>query len=107
MRLDHFSALTFDCYGTLVDWEAGILAALRPWATAGRVTVDDEGCWRLHASWRRRPRSGRSPLPRCWASVLRGLGERFGAAPTGRRGGVRRVGKDWPAFPDTPEALAA
>ena len=25
-----FDALTFDCYGTLIDWEAGILAALRP-----------------------------------------------------------------------------
>jgi len=24
-----FDALTFDCYGTLIDWEAGILAALR------------------------------------------------------------------------------
>jgi FMN phosphatase YigB (HAD superfamily) len=34
MRLEDFSALTFDCYGTLIDWEAGILAALRPWAVA-------------------------------------------------------------------------
>jgi FMN phosphatase YigB (HAD superfamily) len=28
MRLDDFDLLTFDCYGTLVDWETGILAGL-------------------------------------------------------------------------------
>lgn len=30
MDLHRFEAVTFDCYGTLVDWEAGILEALRP-----------------------------------------------------------------------------
>jgi 2-haloacid dehalogenase len=28
MRLTDFKALTFDCYGTLIDWEAGMIAAL-------------------------------------------------------------------------------
>jgi FMN phosphatase YigB (HAD superfamily) len=41
MRLDSLSALTFDCYGTLIDWKVSILAALRPWAVA-RVTAGDE-----------------------------------------------------------------
>ena len=30
MRLTDFSALTFDCYGTLIDWESGIVTALQP-----------------------------------------------------------------------------
>jgi len=30
LRFDRFDALTFDCYGTLIDWESGLLAALRP-----------------------------------------------------------------------------
>src|SRR3954453_21227246 len=30
IAFDAFDALTFDCYGTLIDWEAGLLAALRP-----------------------------------------------------------------------------
>jgi 2-haloacid dehalogenase len=30
MRLTDFKVLTFDCYGTLIDWETGILEALRP-----------------------------------------------------------------------------
>ncbi|MFM8352202.1 MAG: hypothetical protein ACKN9D_14200 [Actinomycetales bacterium] len=32
MELRDFAALSFDCYGTLIDWEAGILATLEPWA---------------------------------------------------------------------------
>ncbi len=31
MTLADFDALTFDCYGTLIDWETGILAAVRSW----------------------------------------------------------------------------
>ena len=34
--------LTFDCYGTLVDWERGILASLRPILAAHGVVVGDE-----------------------------------------------------------------
>src|SRR5262245_44725276 len=32
MKLTDFKALTFDCYGTLIDWETGLLAALEPLA---------------------------------------------------------------------------
>ncbi len=30
MRLSNFKALTFDCYGTLIDWESGMVAGLKP-----------------------------------------------------------------------------
>ena len=30
MKLTDFKALSFDCYGTLIDWETGLLAALKP-----------------------------------------------------------------------------
>ena len=30
MRLSEFKVLTFDCYGTLIDWETGMVAALQP-----------------------------------------------------------------------------
>src|SRR5690349_16734958 len=43
MDLQGFKALTFDCYGTLIDWESGILAELKPWvATSGRTLSDDQ-----------------------------------------------------------------
>ena len=30
MKLTDFKALTFDCYGTLIDWETGMIEALQP-----------------------------------------------------------------------------
>ena len=30
MKLTQFKALTFDCYGTLIDWESGMFEALKP-----------------------------------------------------------------------------
>ena len=37
MRLGDFKVLTFDCYGTLIDWETGIAEALRPLLARHRV----------------------------------------------------------------------
>src|SRR5690242_13744281 len=42
MRLTDFKVLTFDCYGTLIDWESGILAALRPLLGKLGGKIDDE-----------------------------------------------------------------
>ena len=32
LDLTSYKALSFDCYGTLIDWEAGLGATLVPWA---------------------------------------------------------------------------
>ena len=43
MHFADFQVLTFDCYGTLINWEPGILNELRPWVRAhGRELADDE-----------------------------------------------------------------
>ena len=41
-RLGDFKVLTFDCYGTLIDWETGILNELKPWAARHGLTLDDD-----------------------------------------------------------------
>ena len=41
--------LTFDCYGTLIDWETGILSALRPIVTDHGVTANPEHLLALYA----------------------------------------------------------
>ena len=41
MKLTDFDALTFDCYGTLIDWESGIASALRAWAGGRGIAADD------------------------------------------------------------------
>ena len=39
--LRQFKALTFDVYGTLIDWEPPILRFLQAWARRNRLVVDD------------------------------------------------------------------
>ena len=34
MKFTDFDALSFDCYGTLIDWESGIWNAMQPFAAA-------------------------------------------------------------------------
>jgi 2-haloacid dehalogenase len=109
MRLGDFSALTFDCYGTLIDWEAGILTALRPWTAGQRVEVDDEELLAAfgRAEARREAAEPTAPYPRILAGVLDDLAEEFGAAAS--REETETFGgsvKDWPAFPDSAAALA-
>jgi 2-haloacid dehalogenase len=109
MRIRDFSALTFDCYGTLIDWETGILVALRPWRSAHRVEADDE---ELLASFgraesRREAADPTAPYPRILAGVLEDLAEELGtAANPEEAAGFGDSVKDWPVFPDSPTALA-
>ena len=42
MKLTDFKALTFDCYGTLIDWETGIWNALQPLVSEGHLKITRE-----------------------------------------------------------------
>jgi len=42
IEFDKFELLTFDCYGTLIDWETGMLNVLRPVLTERGVATDDD-----------------------------------------------------------------
>lgn len=102
-----YTHLTFDCYGTLIDWEAGILAALRPVLARHGVTPTDDALLEEFGALESAAEAG--PYRRyrdILATVLDGFGARHGFAPTAEEratfGGS--VG-DWPAFPDTVEAL--
>ena len=105
MDFDAFDALTFDCYGTLIDWETGLLAALRPLVGA---TSDDEAL--LAAFARHEAALEAGPYLRyadVLAGCLRGLGAELGFVPTAdEQAAFGRSVADWPAFADSPDALA-
>jgi len=42
INLAEYDALSFDCYGTLIDWEAGIAGVLAPWAKEVGLDLTDE-----------------------------------------------------------------
>ncbi len=105
-----FDAITFDCYGTLIDWEAGILAALHPLLEAhGVVDQNDEDLLQRFASLESLAEHGpfqqyRSIL----AHVARGFGDELGFEPSADEAETfaASVGT-WPAFADASAALAA
>jgi 2-haloacid dehalogenase len=108
MRLTDFRVLTFDCYGTLVDWETGMLAVLRPWAARAGIVADDA---KLLAAFAAAESEVEHAQPgAAYPEILRvahaGIARRLGANadPAAADALGKSVG-DWPAFPDTVEAL--
>lgn len=105
----HFKALTFDCYGTLIDWERGLLAAVRPWATEHGITVDDEALLAMFAGIESPIQSAQPKLlyPDVLRAALRALASRLGVSVTkGEQDSVGNSIRDWPVFPDSAAALA-
>ena len=106
MRLSQFKALGFDCYGTLVDWEAGLARALEPLLQLRGVGAEEllERFGRIeHALEKEHPGLRYSEL---LTKVHERLASELGAASSSADDEAfgRSVG-DWPAFADVPEAL--
>ena len=86
--LTKYKALSFDCYGTLIDWEAGIAAVLAPWAREQGLDLSDEELLLAYADNEAAvERETPSALyPEVLADAFRRTGE------TAQRPGERRVG---------------
>ena len=109
LDLTGYEALSFDCYGTLIDWEAGIAAVLAPWAREQGVDLSDEELLLAYADNEAavEHETPRTPYPGVLAMALRRTGEKLGAPVSDSW--ARRLGEsvpDWPAFPDSADALA-
>jgi 2-haloacid dehalogenase len=109
LRFNDFDALTFDCYGTLIDWEAGICAALRPIFTTHRIDLPQDKALELYGELETAAERGEyREYKTVLRTVLQGLGGRLGFVPTaGELQQFSMSVKDWPAFPDSARALQA
>jgi 2-haloalkanoic acid dehalogenase type II len=109
MNLADFDALSFDCYGTLIDWEAGIVAVLRPWADAHGCTMSDEEllvAYSVHEA-ESEVEKPTDPYPRILARSMRSLGVALGIPVTDAEASAFAASvPDWPAFSDSADALA-
>jgi 2-haloacid dehalogenase len=108
MKLNDFKALTFDCYGTLIDWESGMIDALKPLTgRVGRGLSRDE-ILQAHA---RHESSQQNWTPQkryrdLLAVVYKRLAEEWGVVTTPEECiAYGQSVKDWPAFADTAAAL--
>ena len=108
MRLSDFKALTFDCYGTLIDWESGMIEALKPLtAKVGKALSRNEvlEAHARHESSQQAQTPGRRYRD-LLAIVYRRLAEEWGVAVSWPDCVVYGQSvRDWPAFPDSAGAL--
>jgi 2-haloacid dehalogenase len=100
-------ALTFDCYGTLIDWESGLRSALRRALGANSARVPDEALLNLYGAIEALAERGEF---RAYRVVLRGvlaeMAGRFAVAVREPDALAESIAQ-WPAFEDSPAALAA
>jgi 2-haloacid dehalogenase len=108
MKLSQFKVLTFDCYGTLIDWESGMVEALEP--LTSRVSPTPTRNQILEAHARHESAQQRWTPARRYrdllAIVYKRLAEEWRVAASWEECQAygRSVG-NWPAFPDSAEAL--
>tara|TARA_R110002072_G_scaffold303107_2_gene493818 strand:- start:95243 stop:95974 length:732 start_codon:yes stop_codon:yes gene_type:complete len=108
MQLSDYKALTFDCYGTLIDWEAGILSSLSDLASRASRSLSKDEILEAHARHESAQQAQtptmlyRNLLP----IVYKRIAEEWGVSVTHDE--CETHGKSvgaWPAFPDSVGAL--
>lgn len=108
MRLSDFKVLTFDCYGTLIDWESGMVAALHPLTSRVARPLTRNEILQAHA---RHESAQQAQTPAklyrdLLAIVYKRLAEEWGVVTTHEEClAYGRSVRNWPAFADSPEAL--
>jgi 2-haloacid dehalogenase len=108
VRFDDYDALTFDCYGTLIDWESGIVAAAGRVLRAHGVAVGEEQLLEAFGRHEAQLEAGEYRSYReVLAGSLRGLAAEHGVTPSGAElAAFSESVADWPAFADSSAALA-
>src|SRR6202142_3023747 len=107
MNSKHFTAISFDCYGTLIDWESGILPVLRTLLANHGQSLPDAAILELYGEFEAEAESGPYRKYRdVLQSVVRSFGERLGfKADSTDLYSLSESVPAWPPFPDTVSAL--
>jgi len=108
MRMTDFRVLTFDCYGTLIDWESGIYTALQPLLQQAGCTLSRDAVLEIYATHESDQQKQTPDLiySELLTKVHRRLADAFGVAMTEAE--HLRFGAsvpDWPAFADSASSL--
>src|ERR1700734_4550094 len=107
LDFSRFEILTFDCYGTLINWEDGILLCLHRILAAHGKDTDDATILQLYGDFEARAEQGEyRPYREVLQSVVQQFGEQLGFTPKGKE--VRSLPESlplWKPWPDTVSAL--
>jgi 2-haloalkanoic acid dehalogenase type II len=108
-----YEVVSFDCYGTLIDWEDGIVSGLRPLLTHHGVEATDNEILNLHAQTEHRlqstsTRGNYTKYRDVLREEVREAGRRWGFEPEPSEiDALPDSLRYWQPFPDTVEALKA
>ena len=104
-----YEVITFDCYGTLIDWEAGIAEAFRTAGRADGVALDRQAVLAAYAQIEPAIQArGYLPYREVLARTAAEVGARLGwKVPAERDGFLAESLPHWPPFPDTNPGLQA
>jgi 2-haloacid dehalogenase len=106
LDFNRFEILTFDCYGTLINWEDGILGCLRRILAAHDQNIDDATILEFYGDFEARAEHGEYRTYReVLQSVVRQFGGRLGFTPTGEE--VRSLPDSLPRWKPWPDTVAA
>jgi 2-haloacid dehalogenase len=107
LDFNRFEILTFDCYGTLIDWEDGILRCMRRILAARGKDTDDATILQFYGDFEARAEQGEYRRYRdVLQSVVQQFGEQLGFTPTDQE--KRSLPESlpfWKPWPDTVSAL--
>lgn len=107
LDFSQYRVVSFDCYGTLIDWETGIFSALRSVLAAHGKGISDTELLKLYSELESEAEQGEfHSYRKVLESVVRGFGERLGFKPNEAQ--VRSLPDSlagWRPFPDTVAAL--
>ena len=104
-----YDAITFDCYGTLIDWEAGLSQYLQPLLGAHDCHVVESFLFDFYGRTEAALQAGPyRPYRQILEAVLAALGERLGFRPSAQAlADFPPSIAGWLPFPDTVPALKA
>lgn len=106
LDVSQFEYISFDCYGTLIDWESGILGYLRPLLERKKPQVTDGEILDLYSEFEPRNQQIYKPYREVLAGVVRNFASHFSLEVDGEEAaGLAESIRDWKPFPDTVPAL--
>jgi 2-haloacid dehalogenase len=107
MSFESIRMITFDCYGTLIDWESGMLVALRPVLSRVGHSVSDLQILQLYGEIEADLEAGPYlPYRQILAKTVRGIGSRLGVDVSDEEGWAFAESlAQWKPFTDTVPAL--
>jgi len=107
LDFDQYEVLTFDCYGTLIDWETGILGALQPVLNRHGIKMEDPELLRLYGELETQAEEGVfKAYKEILGSVLKGFGARLEFDPEQEElEHFQKCIREWPPFADSTRAL--